>query len=441
MNLLQLVDVRTAYSSKVARRSPDFPVTIALEIAVPQPQVLKNISMDAQNLAFISSASSRENQSDLEAALDLLEMGDFHDRWDAVKIISAGGDEAIALLLPLLETDDWELQWFIVRILGNLQNPTVIPTLVELIKASHADVAGMAAGVLASFGEKAIAPLAALLDHEPTQLLVMQALAQIHHPLVIPHLLYEVEVADVRAVAIEALGHFHQAPEILPVLIAALQDPAAKVRCAAVVGLGFQADESQQSDRIAELQPLLRDGDEEVAQQTAIALGRMGTPAAVAVLNQALLNPALQLSRPGLAVEIIRAIARVGIDLEGLQTYLQNGTPLGKQEAIAVLGRVESQQAKAQAAKILLQCLELQPDAREKQAIAFSLGQLGQLEALESLIQLLADANASVRFHAIAALKLLDPHAYQRLKVMAGEALSPALQNGVAMALREWGDR
>jgi len=160
------------------------------------------------------------------------------------------------------------------------------------------------------------------------------------------------------------------------------------------------------------------------------------------VLNQALLNPALQLLRPGLAVEIIRAIARVGTDLEGLQTYLQSAVPLGKLEAIAVLGRVESLQAKAQAAKILLQCLELQPDAREKQAIAFSLGQLGRLEALESLIQLLADSEAGVRFHAIAALKQLDPQvAYQRLKVMTGEALSPALQNGVAMALQEWGDR
>lgn len=394
--------------------------------------------MNAQNLAFIS--SRRADQSDLEAALDLLEIGDFHDRWDAVKIISAWGDEAIALLLPLLQTDDWELQWFIVRILGNLQNPTIIPTLVELIIASHADVAGMAAGVLASFGEMAIAPLATLLDHQPTQLLVMQALAQIRQPQVIPYLLQEVEAADVRAVAIEALGHFHHAPEIPPVLLAALQDSAATVRRAAVVGLGFQA-ECHQADWVNRLRPLLQDVDEEVAQQTAIALGRMGTPAAVAVLNQALLGQE-QLLHPGQAVEIIRAIARVGSELDGLQTYLQTATEADKQEAIAVLGRVENLQTKGQAAKILLRLLESQPDTREKQAIAFGLGQLGQLEAMDALIQLLADANASVRFHAIAALKQLDPHAaYQRLKVMMGEALSPALQNGVAIALQEWGDR
>ncbi len=404
--------------------------------------------MNARNLALMSSssASNQANHSDLEAALDLLKVGDFHDRWDAVKIISACGDEAIALLLPLLRTDDWELQWFIVRILGNLQNPKTIPTLVELIKVSHADVAGMAAGVLSNFGEMAIAPLAALLDHQPTRLLVMQALTQIHHPQVIPLLLQEAEDADVRAVAIEALGHFHHAPEIPPVLLAALEDPAATVRRAAVVGLGFQA-EGHQADWVNRLQPLLRDVDGEVAQQTAIALGRMGTPAAVAVLNQALLNPDLlnpasQPLHPGLAVEMIRAIARIGTELEGLQAYLHNATPTGKQEAIAVLGRVENLQAKGQAAKILLQLLEAQPDVRDKQAIAFSLGQLGQLEAMEALIQLLADADASVRFHAIAALKQLDPHAaYQRLEVMAGETLSLRLQNGVAIALQEWGDR
>ncbi|MBW4516322.1 MAG: HEAT repeat domain-containing protein [Timaviella obliquedivisa GSE-PSE-MK23-08B] len=398
--------------------------------------------MNAQDLAMHSlPASHRLNQPGLEAAIDLLKGGDFHDRWDAVKIISACGDEAIAPLLPLLQTDDWELQWFIVRILGNLQNPKIIPTLVALIKASHADVASRAAGVLSSFGEIAIAPLAALLDHEPTQLLVMQALAQIHHPQVIPYLLQEIEDADVRAVAIEALGHFHHAPEIPPVLRAALQDRTAAVRRAAVVGLGFQA-ECHPVDWLHWLQPLLQDVDGEVAQQTAIALGRVGTPAAVAVLNQALLNPALQVSRPGLTVEVIRAIARVGTDLSGLQTYLQTATPTGKQEAIAVLGRVEHLPAKGQAAEILLQLLESQPDVREKQAIAFSLGQLGRIEAMESLIQLLADADASVRFHAIAALKQLEPQAaYQRLAGMADEASSSALQNGVAIALREWGDR
>jgi HEAT repeat protein len=365
-----------------------------------------------------------------EAVLERLKAGDFHERWDAVKLISGWGDEAIAPLLSLLETDDSELQWFIVRILGNLQNPIVLPTLVALIRENRAEVSAMAAGVLSGFGEVAIAPLAALLDDAPMRLAV-QALAQIHHPDVIPLLLQRVEDVEVRSVVIEALGHFHQVPEIPPVLLAALRDPVAAVRRAAVVGLGFQ---DCQADWVERLQPLLQDLNVEVAQQTAIALGRIGTPEAVAVLNQALPS-----AHPALEVEIIRAIARVGTDLEGLRVYLQRAEGAGRQEAIAVLGRVEPEPAQARAAEILLELLAAQPEARQKQAIAFSLGQLGRGEAVEAVIQLLADEQDSVKFHAIAALKQF-PLVRQRLVEMQGESLSPALRQGVAMALREWGD-
>jgi HEAT repeat protein len=368
-------------------------------------------------------------QSHRAAILARLQEGDFHDRWDAVKVISGWGDEAIAPLLTLLDTEDSELQWFIVRILGNLQNPIVLPKLVALVRENHSDVAPMAAGVLSGFGELAIAPLCELLDHASTQLLGVQALAQIHHPQVVEPLLRVVADPEVRAVAIEALGHFHQVPEIPPVLLAALQDPVAAVRRAAVVGLGFQ---DCQADWVERLQPLLQDLNVEVAQQTAIALGRIGTPEAVAVLNQALVS-----AHPALEVELIRAIARIGTNLEGLQVYLQRADGAGKQEAIAVLGRLENGAMKGRATEILLQLLAAQPEAREKQAIAFSLGQLGARPAMEALIQLLADENASVRFHAIAALKQF-PLAHERLLEMQGEALSPGLRQGVAMALQEW---
>ena len=46
-----------------------------------------------------------------------------------------------------------------------------------------------------------------------------------------------------------------------------------------------------------------------------------------------------------------------------------------------------------------------------KSAIALSLGQLGEIQAIEPLISLLADSNASVRLDAIAALKNLDREA------------------------------
>ncbi|MBC6435781.1 HEAT repeat domain-containing protein, partial [Nostoc sp. HG1] len=77
-----------------------------------------------------------------------------------------------------------------------------------------------------------------------------------------------------------------------------------------------------------------------------------------------------------------------------------------------------------QAAEILLQILRSQHPATEivsvKSAIALSLGQLGKMQAIEPLISLLADSNASVRLHAIAALKNLDREAaHQQLQKLA----------------------
>jgi HEAT repeat protein len=74
-----------------------------------------------------------------------------------------------------------------------------------------------------------------------------------------------------------------------------------------------------------------------------------------------------------------------------------------------------------------------------RQAIALSLGQLGQPDALETLMQLLADDVMGVRLHAIAALKTLDAQtARQRLEQLAHSELPEALSQGVALALREW---
>ena len=75
-----------------------------------------------------------------------------------------------------------------------------------------------------------------------------------------------------------------------------------------------------------------------------------------------------------------------------------------------------------------------------KQAIALSLGQLGEMQAIEQLIQLLADADVGVKLHAITALKKLAPEAaYGQLQQLATESeLAPDLKQGVALALAEW---
>jgi HEAT repeat protein len=79
-------------------------------------------------------------------------------------------------------------------------------------------------------------------------------------------------------------------------------------------------------------------------------------------------------------------------------------------EAVLVLGRMEHPELKPQATKILQSLLQNHPlglTVAGKQAIALGLGHLGQPTAATSLNILLMDADASVRFHAIAALNHL----------------------------------
>ena len=75
-----------------------------------------------------------------------------------------------------------------------------------------------------------------------------------------------------------------------------------------------------------------------------------------------------------------------------------------------------------------------------RSAIALSLGQLGNIDAIEPLILLLSDADQQVKLHALAALKQLAPEvALQQLQQLANNpTITPELQQGVAIALAEW---
>jgi HEAT repeat protein len=115
-----------------------------------------------------------------------------------------------------------------------------------------------------------------------------------------------------------------------------------------------------------------------------------------------------------------------------------------QQEIITLLGRVESTESKHQAVQILLSLLQLDQawmqTPQSRQTLALSLGQLGLPAALDALIVLLADPNASVQLHAIAALKQLNSEqAYERLQSLAvNQSTDPQLQTGVTLALQEW---
>ncbi len=378
----------------------------------------------------------------LDLAMQVLESGGFQERWDIAKLFPNFGIDAIAPLIELLNDEDAELeaQWFAVRILGSFNHPRVIEALIELLKTSQSEeLNSMAVSVLASLGKTAVSMLETLLAQNSTRLLATQALGQIRRSETVPLLMQVIHDPDVqiRAIAIEALSSFHSA-EITQVLIEALQDLAVQVRLAAVAGLGFRQDHT---NLVIYLRPLLMDLNLEVCRQSAIALGRLGTPQAATALYEVLNLPH---TPKNLAIELVRALGWIALPeaLSSLEAALLH-LPFSETvqlEIIQALGRVDAIELKSQATEILLTVLPQLQSTAIRQAIALSLGQLGNVEAMNALVALLADKDDGVRFHAISALKTLNAAlARQHLEQLAKiEPEETELGRGIAIALREW---
>ncbi|WP_407889577.1 HEAT repeat domain-containing protein [Scytonema sp. NUACC26] len=371
----------------------------------------------------------------LELALSALEGGDFQQRWEIAKVFSRLGKIAIPKLIAILQDEDAEeeLRWYAARILGDLKSRDAIAPLMELLKNhENEEIKEVAATALGQIGTISIATLTELLVkedigenssyHNPilteeTRLLAMKALACIRHKEIIPSLLSVVQDPQVtiRVVAIEALSSFHD-PRVPPVLLNALDDVAASVRKEAVLGLGFRRDLCSELDLVAKLQPRLYDFNLDVCCATASALSKMGGDSAAQPLFQVLISPHTPIR---LQLEAIRALSWVGT-LSGIkclqQAFYHLEVPTLWQEIVTVLGRVSHSALKDKATEILLEIVRENHPAVEissiRSAIALSLGQLGNKQAISTLTQMQADRDAQVRLHAIAALKNLSLDSY-----------------------------
>ncbi len=80
-------------------------------------------------------------------AIQVLESGDFQDRWEIAKILPNLGTVAIAPLTDILENEDAdrEQRWFAARILGKFDRPEVIEALAKLVKNSDEELSQIAA--------------------------------------------------------------------------------------------------------------------------------------------------------------------------------------------------------------------------------------------------------------------------------------------------------
>ena len=393
------------------------------EKKMAQHQVKKNgLKVAAQNVNRHESNSwvKTDEKFLLDLALQVLEYGDFQERWEMAKILPNLGTKAIAPLIEILQDEeaDWELRWFVGQIIGKFDRPEAIAVLMDLaIDDTDEELSLVATEALANIGPNAIHGLQELLNNDSSRLFAVRGLAKIHGEEIIDSLLTVVndDQALVRATALAALSNFDD-PRIPPLLIAALSDPVVKVRREATIGLGLCSMRPSAKTLPENLVDLLRDRlwdlNFEVCEQAAISLMRVGTEPAAAALFEVIKQPATPVS---LAVKVVHRLGLIShaASLDYLQQTLN--LPLSPEvlaEAIAGLGRVEQPTLKSPATNILLDLLGAEATVIQqpkiKQAIVISLGQLAQKQAIDPLIKLLKDPNEAVRLHAIAALKYFD---------------------------------
>jgi HEAT repeat protein len=348
----------------------------------------------------------------LRAFLELLEIGDFQERWDAAKRLPSYGWPALQGTLALLRShpEDDELAWFAAQIIGQFPSEEALTVLVDLVTSATTDedVKGMAARTLANLGEAAIAPLNQLLQEERWRVLAIRTLAQIRHRDAIERVVefWDDPDAEVRAQVLAVLT-CDRHPRILTPVLAGVTDLSAPVRRFATIALGLQhgliEELAPEVDVVALLRERLLDLDLAVSQQAAIALSRLGTVEAIEALGRCLRSPHTPIP---LKLELVRALGWINHPrtIDDLATALSLPSSQVCLEAIRVLSQVSSPPLKAEAGQALIRWWCSEPPHRElarvRQAIALGLGNFGQPEAMAVVRSLLDDPDETVRWHA-----------------------------------------
>ena len=348
----------------------------------------------------------------LNLAISMLIKAEFAHKWSINKLLPWFGEEIIPVLIALVKDEKVEadVRWLVCQTLGKFSQPEVVLTLVELLDSTtNQELIAIAGKTLTRIGDNAIDALQKLLTQPKHQVLAVQSLYYIRTAKTIEPLLEIAENynSELKAIAIEALGSFHDC-RIPPVLIKALQDKASNVRQKAAIALGFRADLAGKLNLVEHLSPLLSDFNLEVCRQAAISLSRMKNETATAAIFKVLQS---DITPVRLKLDLVKALGWSEIDssIGYLANALNCSVPAVTVEIITVLGRTNQAELKSQAARILVDFWHSSSSQLElsqiKQSLATSLGELGDECGKEILEQLRQDSDRKVKLYAVSALK------------------------------------
>jgi HEAT repeat protein len=346
--------------------------------------------------------------------LQLLEAGDFQERWRIAKVLPKLGNTIIEPLLKLAENphQDTELRWFAIRVLGQYQKPEVVTRLVLLLDSCHEEfLADEIMRALLALEERAISYILPLLDQLETRYLAVQALSRLRYPDVVEPLLEVTQDPDprIRVLAIETLSSFRHY-RIFEKLVAALVDPVSEVRLQGIKALGFWANYADKNIIFQQVTPLLYDHNLEVCRQAALTLSRLQTADAAGAIAKVIEKSTTPYS---LKIEFVQALAWINdpSSLDLLAQILSNASEDLIQAILKAIGRISETERQLHGAQVLLQFWQRQtvmPMPAIRQHFVYALGHLHQSAAQDIqniLEQLSGDEDEGVRLHAIAALR------------------------------------
>lgn len=351
----------------------------------------------------------------LELALKVLELGSFEEKWVISKVLVKHGEAVIPPLKNIIldENAETESRGYGLKILSQIQHPEIILIVTELLsKTQEEDLISIATETLVSQGKQSITFLSQLLTNPDSRLLATKALTQIPRKEVISPLLSLVNDDDttIRSISITALSNF-DTPEIKIVLINALQDYASSVRKEAVMALGLKLKSPEDVELINLLTPLLEDIDLSVAQQTAISLSRCHHPIVIESLEKVLYS---SYTPQPLKITIVKAFGWIDTveSIECLGKAIQSFDTSITLPIINVLGRVTKPSLKSLAVKILTNFYHSQSTTLDYpqilQALCYSLKQLGSIEGISILKDIVTHDNPQVSLYAQSALTELQ---------------------------------
>lgn len=444
---------------------------IAVDIDSAEPGSVEGNGLEGNN-SLAEDAVYEELSAQIQLAVEQLAASDFHGRWDAVKRFSRKFSEELSeegnalggksryrvvpiLIQQLQAQKDPDVQWFLVRILSQFEHPMTVAALAELLLTTESeDLQLSASRALSNMGAIAVDTLSDLLSSKSSapesaalessalesfktdtiakpaigksanrldiRRLAARTLAHIRRGAVIEPLLSVVDDPDteLRAIAIEALGSFHD-PRITPVLLNALEDDHPATCIEVIRALGRRRDLLPTTDLVSPLRACLRSPNEVIACESAAALGRLSSEDAIIALGEGLGEPLPTAVKRVIASSLgwLNHPAALAYLVESFQRSEPFTTALLKQSVAKALGQVRDEALKPQAARPLIHWL----DDGEADGVALTqniisaLARLGVPAALRGIVPVLTHVDSRLRLHALNALKQIDPRKSQQM--------------------------